>query len=32
MGMPLVKEVIIGLDDKDRFNSAKPSNDMYFAN
>ena len=32
VGMPLVNEVIIGLDDKDRFNSAKPSTDSYFAN
>ena len=27
LGMPLVNEVVIGLPDKDRFNSSKPSND-----
>jgi len=32
VGMPLVNEVVIGLDDKDRFNAAKPSTDTYFAN
>ena len=32
VGMPLVNEVIIGLDDKDRFNASKPSTDSYFAN
>lgn len=32
LGMPLVNEVLIGLDDKDRFNSSKPSTDSYFAN
>ena len=31
VGMPLVNEVIIGLDDKDRFNASKPSTDSYFA-
>ncbi len=32
VGMPLVNEVVIGLDDKDRFNASKPSTDSYFAN
>ncbi|MEO7954876.1 MAG: DUF4331 domain-containing protein [Polaromonas sp.] len=32
LGMPLVNEVIIGMDDKDRFNSSKPSDDSQFAN
>ena len=27
LGMPLVNEVVIGLDDKDKFNNAKPMND-----
>ncbi len=27
LGMPLVNEVVIGLDDKDKFNSSKPKND-----
>ena len=27
VGMPLVNEVIIGLDDKDKFNAARPKND-----
>ena len=27
LGMPLVNEVIIGLDDKDRFNASKPKDD-----
>jgi hypothetical protein len=27
LGMPLVNELIIGLDDKDKFNSSKPIND-----
>ena len=27
VGMPLVNEVIIGMDDKDKFNSSKPMND-----
>ncbi len=31
IGMPLVNEVVIGLDDKDRFNSSKPSADGQFA-
>jgi len=30
LGMPLVNEVIIGLDDKDRFNASKPSGDAQF--
>ncbi len=30
VGMPLVNEVIIGLDDKDRFNSSKPKDDGQF--
>lgn len=30
LGMPLVNEVVIGLKDKDRFNSAKPVNDGQF--
>ena len=32
IGMPLVNEVIIGLDDKDRFNSSKPKDDAQFIN
>jgi hypothetical protein len=28
--MPLVNEVIIGMDDKDRFNTSKPSGDAQF--
>ena len=31
LGMPLVNEVVIGLDDKDRFNASKPQNDGRFA-
>ena len=31
VGMPLVNEVVIGLDDKDRFNTSKPSGDSQFA-
>jgi hypothetical protein len=31
LGMPLVNEVVIGLDDKDRFNASKPSADAQFA-
>lgn len=27
MGMPLVNEVVIGLDDKDRFNASRPKDD-----
>ncbi|MGX4643676.1 DUF4331 domain-containing protein [Massilia sp. SYSU DXS3249] len=30
LGMPLVNEVIIGMDDKDRFNTSKPSGDVQF--
>jgi len=32
LGMPLVNEVVIGLKDKDRFNSSKPKDDAQFAN
>ena len=31
LGMPLVNEVVIGLKDKDKFNSSKPQNDAQFA-
>ncbi len=31
LGMPLVNEVVIGLPDKDRFNSSLPRNDGQFA-
>ncbi|CAA9419773.1 MAG: FIG00729359: hypothetical protein, partial [uncultured Ramlibacter sp.] len=31
LGMPLVNEVVIGLDDKDRFNASKPRDDARFA-
>ncbi len=31
LGMPLVNELIIGLPDKDRFNSSAPRNDGQFA-
>jgi hypothetical protein len=31
LGMPLVNEVVIGLKDKDRFNSSSPSDDGQFA-
>lgn len=30
LGMPLVNEVIIGMDDKDKFNSSKPTGDAQF--
>ena len=30
LGMPLVNEVVIGLDDKDKFNASKPSGDTQF--
>ena len=30
LGMPLVNEVVIGLDDKDKFNASKPSGDGQF--
>jgi hypothetical protein len=32
LGMPLVNEVVIGLPDKDRFNSSEPKDDGQFAN
>ena len=28
LGMPLVNEVVIGIDDKDRFNASKPKDDV----
>ena len=31
LGMPLVNELVIGLKDKDRFNTSKPENDAQFA-
>lgn len=31
LGMPLVNEVVIGLKDKDKFNTSKPVNDGQFA-
>jgi hypothetical protein len=31
LGMPLVNEVVIGLNDKDRFNGSKPKGDAQFA-
>lgn len=31
LGMPLVNELVIGLKDKDRFNSSKPEADAQFA-
>ncbi|MCV2367736.1 DUF4331 domain-containing protein [Roseateles oligotrophus] len=31
LGMPLVNEVVIGLKDKDKFNSSKPTGDAQFA-
>jgi hypothetical protein len=31
LGMPLVNEVVIGLKDKDRFNSSQPRDDAQFA-
>jgi hypothetical protein len=30
LGMPLVNEVVIGLEDKNRFNASKPENDTQF--
>ena len=30
LGMPLVNEVVIGMDDKDRFNASKPKDDGQF--
>lgn len=32
LGMPLVNELIIGVKDKNRFNSSKPMNDAQFIN
>ena len=32
VGMPLVNEVVIGIEDKDRFNSSRPSGDAQFIN
>lgn len=32
LGMPLVNEVVIGIPDKDHFNSSAPKNDGQFAN
>lgn len=31
LGMPLVNEVVIGMDDKNRFNSSRPQDDAQFA-
>jgi hypothetical protein len=31
LGMPLVNEVVIGLNDKDKFNASKPKDDNQFA-
>lgn len=31
LGMPLVNEVVIGLEDKDKFNASSPKNDLQFA-
>ena len=31
LGMPLVNELVIGLQDKDRFNASKPRDDAQFA-
>ena len=31
LGSPLVNEVVIGIDDKDRFNASEPRNDGQFA-
>jgi hypothetical protein len=31
LGMPLVNEVVIGIKDKDRFNSSQPKDDAQFA-
>lgn len=31
LGMPLVNEVVIGLEDKDKFNASKPKDDGQFA-
>ncbi len=32
LGMPLVNEVVIGVEDKDKFNASKPSGDAQFIN
>jgi hypothetical protein len=32
VGMPLVNEIVIGMDDKDRFNASKPKDDAQFVN
>jgi hypothetical protein len=32
LGMPLVNEVVIGLEDKDRFNASRPRDDAQFLN
>jgi len=32
LGMPLVNELVIGIPDKDHFNSSAPANDAQFAN
>lgn len=32
LGNPLVNEVVIGLPDKDKFNTSKPMDDLQFAN
>ena len=32
LGMPLVNELVVGLKDKDAWNSSKPSGDGYFLN
>jgi len=31
LGMPLVNEVVIGLEDKDKFNASRPKDDAQFA-
>ena len=31
LGMPLVNEVVIGINDKDKFNNSKPQDDAQFA-
>jgi Domain of unknown function (DUF4331) len=31
LGMPLVNEVVVGLNDKDKFNASKPKDDAQFA-
>jgi len=31
LGMPLVNEVVIGINDKDKFNASKPKDDAQFA-